>query len=74
MMQRKESSGRVVAWRQFAHQSYTLEASFGGADSEVGAEEEEEEKEEKLVGSTSLSTRIRSLHTIYTNLNPSTLI
>ena len=31
---RKESSGRVVAWRQFTNMSYTLEASFGGADEE----------------------------------------
>ena len=31
----QESSGRVVAWRQFTNRSYTLEASFGGADDQV---------------------------------------
>ena len=29
---RKETSGRVVAFRQFTNNSFTLEASFGGAD------------------------------------------
>ena len=28
----KQSSARVVAWRQFTNYSYTLESSFGGAD------------------------------------------
>mmetsp|Transcript_29004 Transcript_29004/g.93423 ORF Transcript_29004/g.93423 Transcript_29004/m.93423 type:complete len:424 (+) Transcript_29004:1258-2529(+) len=31
---RKETSGRVVVWRQFTDHSYTMEASFGGADQE----------------------------------------
>jgi len=29
---KKESSGRVVAWRKFTNNAFTLEASFGGAD------------------------------------------
>ena len=29
---RKETSGRVVVWRLFTNNSFTLEASFGGAD------------------------------------------
>eukprot|EP00802_Teleaulax_amphioxeia_P006230 Tamp_06234.p1 GENE.Tamp_06234~~Tamp_06234.p1 ORF type:complete len:549 (+),score=86.53 Tamp_06234:857-2503(+) len=31
---KKESTGRVVAWRQFTNCSYTLESSFGGADAQ----------------------------------------
>ena len=31
---RKESSSRVVCWREFTDRSYTLEASFGGADAD----------------------------------------